>query len=194
VLGCDFLTAETVFLRTLYVLFFIEVATRRVRVVGVTRNPDSAWITQQARNVAVTGALEDKHVLIRDRDSEFSGPFDEVFRTEGARVIKTPVRAPRRMLSRSGGWVQPVGSASTTCWCSADDISIVSCSPTPSTTTGRGRTGHLSFTRPIPATTASQRLGPGSSGRRDVPAGPIHEYERSAAPSFGPRQALGASV
>jgi transposase InsO family protein len=61
----------------------------------VTRNPDSGWVTRQARNLAVRGHLGEVRFLIRDRDSRFSGPFDEVLRTEGVRVIKTPVRAPK---------------------------------------------------------------------------------------------------
>jgi transposase InsO family protein len=95
VLACDFFTVETIFLKTLYVLFFIELSTRRVHVAGTTSRPDSAWVTQQARNLSITGRLEERHILLRDRDSKFSGPFDEVFRTEGLTVVKTPVRAPR---------------------------------------------------------------------------------------------------
>jgi putative transposase len=95
VLACDFFTVETVFLKTLYVLFFIELSTRRVHVVGTTSRPDSAWATQQARNLSITGRLEDKDILLRDRDAKFTDPFDEVFRTEGLTVVKTPVRAPR---------------------------------------------------------------------------------------------------
>jgi transposase InsO family protein len=91
----DFFTVETAWLRTLYVLFGIEVGSRRVHVMGVTGNPDSAWFTQQARNLAVGEHLRGIRFVIRDRDSKFSGPFDEVFRSEGARIIKTPVRAPR---------------------------------------------------------------------------------------------------
>jgi len=68
-----------------------------VRLCGVTANPDSAWVTQQARNLAVR--LDDEgaeiRFLIRDRDSKFTRDFDEVFRSEGIRVIKAPVRAPR---------------------------------------------------------------------------------------------------
>jgi putative transposase len=94
-LACDFFTVETAFLMILYVLFFIELATRRVHVAGVTARPDSGWVTQQARNLAIAGSLEDHELLIRDRDAKFSGPFDEVFRSEGLTVIKTPVRAPR---------------------------------------------------------------------------------------------------
>ncbi len=95
VLACDFFTVETAFLRTLFVLFFIELHTRRVRIAGVTRTPDSAWVAQQARNLAIAEGLEGKGILIRDRDAKYSGPFDEVFRTEDVQVIKLPVRAPR---------------------------------------------------------------------------------------------------
>jgi transposase InsO family protein len=97
IIATDFFTVETVRLKTLYVLFWIELSTRRVHLAGVTAHPGSAWVTQQARNLAFE--LQDRaappRFLIRDRDSKFSGPFDEVFRTEGIRVIETPVRAPR---------------------------------------------------------------------------------------------------
>lgn len=86
---------ETVFLRTIYVLFFIEAGSRRIHSEGVTRNPDAAWVTQQARNLSMAGELENVRFLVRDRDSKFTPSFDEVFKTEGARVLKTPVRAPK---------------------------------------------------------------------------------------------------
>jgi transposase InsO family protein len=86
---------QTIRLKTIFVLFFIELQTRRVHVVGVTAHPDSAWVTQQARNLAIDERLGDVRFLVRDRDAKFSGPFDEVFETEGARVIRTPIRAPR---------------------------------------------------------------------------------------------------
>ena len=95
ILACDFFTVETIRLKTIYVLFFIELQTRRVHVVGVTAHPDSAWVTQQARNLAIDERLGDARFLVRDRDAKFSGPFDEVLRTKGARVIRTPIRAPR---------------------------------------------------------------------------------------------------
>lgn len=94
ILACDFFTVETVFLRTLYVLVFIEIGTRRLRFSLATSNPDGVFCTQQARNLHMTAELEDIRFLIRDRDAKFSRSFDEVFRSEGARVIKTPIRAP----------------------------------------------------------------------------------------------------
>lgn len=94
-MASDFFTVETITLRTLYVLFFIELSTRWVHLGGVTANPDSAWVAQQARNLAVGERLGTVRFLIRDRDSRYSGPFEEVFRTEGARVIRTRIRAPQ---------------------------------------------------------------------------------------------------
>jgi len=102
VMSCDLFTVETVFLRTLYVLFFIEVRTRRVRIGGVTANPDAGWVTQQARNLAMDGEADNIRFLIRDRDSKFTASFDEVFRSEGARVIRTRSAPPRPTPSPSG--------------------------------------------------------------------------------------------
>jgi putative transposase len=93
--ACDFFTVETAWLRTLYVLFFIEHGSRRVRLAGVTANPDGVWMRQQARNLTVEERLHDVRLLLHDRDAKFSGPFDEIVRGEGVRVIKTPVRAPQ---------------------------------------------------------------------------------------------------
>ena len=97
ILECDFLTVDTLFLKRFYVLFFIELATRRVHLAGITANPDGRWVTQQARNLLMQ--LDDEGVdarfVVRDRDSKFTRDFDEVFCSEGIRVIKAPVRAPR---------------------------------------------------------------------------------------------------
>jgi transposase InsO family protein len=97
VLECDFLTVDTLFLKRFYVLFFIELATRRVRLAGITTNPDGRWVTQQARNLLMELDDEDARplFLVRDRDSKFTREFDEIFRYEGIRVIKAPVRAPK---------------------------------------------------------------------------------------------------
>jgi hypothetical protein len=96
-LACDFFTVDTVLLRRLYVLFFIEIDTRRIYLSGITANPVGEWVTQQARNlsfVLADGTRQTKF-LIRDRDTKFTAGFDEVFRSEGIRIIKTPARVPR---------------------------------------------------------------------------------------------------
>jgi putative transposase len=87
---------ETIRLKTLHVLFFIHLSSRRVVLAGVTANPDSAWVTQQARNVAMDLNDQDLgvRILLRDHHAKFTRSFDEVFRTEGAEVIRTPIRTP----------------------------------------------------------------------------------------------------
>ena len=94
-LACDFLTVETIFLQRIYVLFFISLATRRIEYVACSANPDGRWVTQQARNLAMQFADEQPfRFLIHDRDTKFGRAFDDVFRAEGIRVIRTPVQAP----------------------------------------------------------------------------------------------------
>jgi transposase InsO family protein len=79
------------------VLFFIEIDTRRVYVTGVTANPVGEWVVQQARNVssAIAERVRPLRFLVRDRDAKFTASFDEVFRSDGIRIIRTPVRSPR---------------------------------------------------------------------------------------------------
>jgi transposase InsO family protein len=95
IVACDFFTVESVLLRRYYVFFFIVHASRRVWLAGCTTNPTGAWVTQQARNLGLVLADEGMRFLIRDRDSKYTGPFDEVFRSGGTRIVKTPVRAPQ---------------------------------------------------------------------------------------------------
>jgi transposase InsO family protein len=96
-LACDFFHVGTVMLRRVYVLFFIDLERRKVFLAGATAHPVGPWVTQQARDLVAT--LEDQaralRLLVRDRGTKFVGPFDEVMRSVGARVIKTPVRSPR---------------------------------------------------------------------------------------------------
>ena len=96
-LAIDVFTVETISLQRLYVLFSIAVGSRRVHLAGCTANPTSAWVTQQARQFAWTLHEAPPHFrfLIRDRDSKFTRSFDTVFVSEGIRVVKTPVRAPK---------------------------------------------------------------------------------------------------
>ncbi len=94
-IACDFFTVDTAFLRRYYVLFVIDIHTRRLHLAGVTRNPDGPWVTQQARNLSMTGVLDDARFLIRDRDTKFTAAFDAVFQSDGVRVLQTPFRTPQ---------------------------------------------------------------------------------------------------
>ncbi len=97
IVACDFFTVDTELFRRLYALVFIELATRQVYLAGITANPTGEWATQQARNMIETfvDRTEPLRFLIHDRDSKFTASFDEVFRSEGIRTIRTPVLAPR---------------------------------------------------------------------------------------------------
>ena len=97
IIACDFFTVETLWLGRLYVLFFLELGSRRVHVAGCTANPDGRWTSQQARQLAwsFSERATPARFLIHDRDSKFSRAFDEVFRSEGVEIIRTPFRAPQ---------------------------------------------------------------------------------------------------
>ena len=94
--ACDFATIDTVTLRRFYLLFFIDIATRTVYFAGITDHPTGVWTTQAARNLFLHHAdgLAGTRALVRDRGSQFTRAFDEIFRTEGCKVLKTPVRTP----------------------------------------------------------------------------------------------------
>src|SRR6266487_1211367 len=100
IVATDFFTVETVRLTTLYVLFIIELGTRRVRLVGVTDHPNGSWVVQRARELSMKRERETAEgttvprFLIRDRDSKFTRAFDDVFAADGIQTIKTPIQAP----------------------------------------------------------------------------------------------------
>jgi len=97
VLATDFFCVDTLLLQRLSVPFVVQHATRRVHVLAVTVHPSGAWVAQQPRNFLMD--LGDRaaefRLLIRDRDSKFTGVFDAEFASEGIRILNTPVRAPR---------------------------------------------------------------------------------------------------
>jgi putative transposase len=93
----DFLSVDTVFLKRLYVLLYMELATRRVIWFAVTDRPDAAWVTQQARNLSweLNQLGVPMRFLIHDHDDKYGGGSDRVFEGDGMAVIRTPIAAPR---------------------------------------------------------------------------------------------------
>jgi putative transposase len=123
IVECDFFTVDTLWLRRLYVFFFIELERRRVHIGGVTAHPNGAWATQQARNVLARLSAEGKRpqILIRDRDVKLTKAFDAFLRSQGISVIRTPIAAPKAK-AHAERWV---GSVRREC---LDRILIVSSS------------------------------------------------------------------
>jgi putative transposase len=188
ILECDFFTVDSLFGKRFYVLFFIELATRRVHPAGITINPDGRWVTQQARNLLMQ--LDDGDVrprfLVRDRDGKFTRDFDEVFRSGGIRVIRAPVRAPKAR-AHAERWV---GSVRREC---LDRLLIV----------GRRHLHHvlatytshynehrphrslrqqppLSKLPPVDEQATGDAIDLGRIRRRDLLGGLIHEYQLAA--------------
>ncbi|MHB8452110.1 MAG: integrase core domain-containing protein [Mycobacteriales bacterium] len=181
-MAIDFFSVDTVALTRLYVLFAIEVRSRVVHIMGVTAHPTGPWVTQVARNLLAD--LADTGVrmkfLIRDRDTKFTGPFDEAFRSEGLRIILTPVRSPRAN-AYAERWVRTVRAEA------LDWLLIV----------GRRHlervlaiyVEHYNWRRPHRGRLLDTPSGPppldvpvaGSDvHRRDVLGGLLHEYEAAA--------------
>jgi putative transposase len=184
IVACDFFTVDTIMLRRVYVLFFIELGSRRVHLAGATAHPTGLWVAQQARNLLA--GLGDQAVawrfLIRDRDTKFTRAFDDVWRSTGAEVICTPVRAPNAN-AFAERWV---GTVRREC---LDQLLIV----------GRQqlvrvlrryvehynqRRPHRSLAHATPEPSAgADPMTPAAVGqlrRRDVLGGLIHEYEYAA--------------
>jgi putative transposase len=185
ILACDFFTVETVWLKTLYVLFFIELGSRRVHLGGCTVAPDAAWVTQQARNLALEWPDSERQgrFLVRDRDSKFTRAFDEVFRGEAIRVLRTPVRAPRAN-AYAERWVRTVR---TEC---LDWLLILN--PTHLERVLRVYVRHYNHQRPhrglgLVTPQGQRQLEPiacaeiGDVYRRDLLGGLLHEYYEAAA-------------
>jgi putative transposase len=99
------------------VLFVIEVASRRVHVLGVTAQPSGEWVTQQAHNLfmGLAGQVGRFRFLVRDRDTKFTAAFDAVFAAEAIEVLRTPVRAPQANAYAERWWAPFGGSCLTGC-------------------------------------------------------------------------------
>ena len=97
ILAVDFFHVDSVLLKRLYVLVFIEHETRRMHLGGVTANPTGEWTIRQARNLALTlgERFGDMKFLIRDRGSNFTASFDAVFQASGTRILRAAVQVPR---------------------------------------------------------------------------------------------------
>jgi hypothetical protein len=183
IVECDFFTVETLWLRGLHVLFFIELAHRRLHLAGVTANPNKVWVEQQARNLIMTLAEQDQRprFLIRDRDSKFTAGFDEVFRSERIRVIRAPFAAPRAN-AIAERWVRSVQNEC------LDHVLVFGRRHLEQIL--RGYVAHYNAERPHrsldlapPVASRDARGSPPSSSvlRRDLLGGLIHEYYRAAA-------------
>lgn len=181
IIACDFVAIDTAFLRRFYALLFIEIATRRVHLVGVTSNPNASWVTQQARNYVARWDAVPFRFLIRDRDVKYVSAFDEVFRTEGLRIVRTPIKAPKANAFAE----RFVGTLRREC---LDRILILGRGHLESVL--RSYLAHYNGHRPHRAldmnSPTAQLLPtdhedfPRRVSRRDILGGLIHEYERPA--------------
>lgn len=172
---------ETLFLKTFYVLVFIEIGSRRVHFAGCTTNPSKAWVTQQARQMM--WKLEEREppvrFLIRDNDGKYSGALDPIFRSRGIKVITTPKRVPNAnaCLER---WIRPARGEC------LDKILIINprhlqrvmCEYVEFYNTARPHQG-IEQRIPVQKPGDSQANGPVSC--RNVLGGIIHDYYREAA-------------
>jgi transposase InsO family protein len=178
-LACDFFTIETITLRTLYVLFFIELGSRRVYLAGCTATPDTAWVAQQARQLMWD--LRDEPVkmrfLIHDHDAKFSTAFNNVFVSEGLEIVLTPFQAPKAN-AIAERWVRAVREEC------LDHLLILNqhhlrkvlTEYTAYYNTARPHQG-LSQQAPIPLIVSQE----GRVCCRDILGGVIHDYYRQAA-------------
>ena len=91
--ACDFLQVTDLFFRPLFAFFIIELQSRKVIHVGVTRSPSDPWVAQHLREATPFGQAP--KYLIRDNDSKFGSSFARVATTSGIEILKTPVQAPR---------------------------------------------------------------------------------------------------
>jgi hypothetical protein len=180
-LACDFLAVDTIRLQVLYALFFVAVETRRVFVAGCTPHPTGEWVAQQARNVCweLERAGIRPTLLLRDRDARFVPAFDAVFAALGARVVRTPVQAPRADADAER-WVRTVREDCLDRFLILDERHLEQVLGEYERHYNHARPHRsLGLRTPLPR---GQPLGPiGEVIRSDRLGGLIYEYERAAA-------------
>ncbi len=179
-LACDFFTVETLWLKTLYVLFFIELGTRRVHLAGCTATPTAAWVTHQARQMRwqIHDGTGPMRFLIHDRDAKFPTSLDTVFATEGITIIRTPYQAPTAN-AFAARWIRSVRAE----W--LDQLLILNERHlhrvlTKYTAYFNHARPHQGLSQQCPVAT-TQAVLQASVQRRDVLGGIIHDYYRQAA-------------
>jgi transposase InsO family protein len=179
-LACDFFTIDTAWLQTVYVLFFIELGSRRVHLAGCSAHPTSAWVTQQARNLvwAVQEGTISGRYLIHDRDATFCAAFDRVFTTEDVENVRTPYRAPNAN-AIAERWIRSVRQEC------LDHLLLLGERHARRALRAyvafyNARRPHQGLGQECPAPT-TRRAGTGRILRRDVLGGLIHDYQRRAA-------------
>jgi putative transposase len=181
-LAVDFFTVDTVWLQRLYVLFFIEIGSRRVHLAGCTAHPDGEWVTQQARQVAWTLAerAEPVRFLIRDHDRKFTSSFDDVFQAQGGRIIRTPIQAPQA----NGIAERFVRTVRSECldWLLVANARHLERALTVFIDHYNGHRAHrsLNLEPPNGRPATGQWAAPISVKRRDRLGGLLHEYRRAA--------------
>ncbi len=180
IVACDFFTVETAWLKTLYVLFFIEVGSRRVHLAGCTARPTSAWVTQQARHLSwqIQDGTLPVQFLIHDRDTKFVTTFDTVFTSEGVTIIRTPARAPNAN-AFAERWVRSVREEC------LDKILILGENHLRRVMTAYGMyyntaRAHQGIEQQCPIR-LDNRSRAGPIERRDILGGVLHDYYRRAA-------------
>jgi putative transposase len=183
ILAWDFFTVETIWLKTIYVLFFIELGTRRIHLAGCTSKPNAIWVSQQARQLIweVKDEVREINFLIHDNDTKFSSFFDNVFTSEGMKVIHTPYRAPKAN-SYAERWVRSVREEC------LDQILLVNENHLRNIL--RDYTNYYNHYRPhqgisqhFPVPKPRRNLE-GAIRRRDILGGIIHDYSRQPQTPF----------